>query len=93
MALTILVLMPPALTRLLLLTPWFNDFPSALNMSFALVEMVLLLLILDDKRSGKIHLPYMLGLLLFGLLHLTMNFAAHWDWWRNIMDQYGAFPI
>ncbi|MBL0232114.1 MAG: hypothetical protein IPQ08_00450 [Chitinophagaceae bacterium] len=93
MSLTILVLMPPALTRLLFLTPWFHDFPSSLNMSFAIVELVLLLLILDDKRSGKIHLPYVLGIFLFALLHITMNFAAHWDWWRNIMDQYGAFPI
>ncbi len=93
MSITILVLLPPALTRLLLLTPWFTTFPPALNMSYALVEVVLLILILDDKRSGKIHLPYVLGILLFGLLHLTMNFAAQWDWWKNIMDQYGAFPI
>ena len=93
MALTILVLMPPALLRLLLLTPWFTDFPSGLNMSFIIVEIVLLLLILDDKRSGKIHLPYILGMFLFGLLHLSMNFAAQWNWWKEIMDQYGAFPI
>jgi hypothetical protein len=88
-----LVLLPPAITRLLFLTPWFHDFPSSLNMSFVIVEAVILLLLLDDKRTGKIYLPYVLGLFLFGILHLSMNFVDQWNWWREIMDKYGAFPI
>ncbi len=83
---TVLIIIPPAITRLLFFIPWFDNFTKTLNGSFVAVELVLLLLLLDDKRTGPIRKPYQLALLLFILLHLTMNFAGGWAWWRTVLN-------
>lgn len=93
MACTILVLLPPAITRMLFLLPWFNSFDKTLNGSFIAVELVLLLLLFDDKRGGKIRNPYKIALLLFILLHVSMNFAGNWLWWKSTMDNFTALKF
>lgn len=80
----------PALTRLLFVVPFVDSFSKSLNISYILVEIVLILLILDDKRRGKIRLPYILALGLMAVQHLLMNFAGNWGWWQWLMDLYGA---
>ena len=93
MVCTVLVVLPPAITRLLFLVPGFDTFNKTLNGSFVCVELVLLLLLLDDRRSGRIRKPYLVALALFALLHLTMNFAGDWTWWKQAMDRYAALPF
>ncbi len=93
MACTVLVILPPAITRLLFFFPWFDSFAKTLNGSFVAIELVLLLLLLDDKRSGGIRKPYLIALLLFGFLHVTMNFAGGWSWWQELMDQFSNLPL
>jgi hypothetical protein len=80
----------PALTRLLFFIPYVDSFGKSLNISYILVEIVLILLIMDDKRRGKIRLPYILALGLMAVQHLMMNFAGNWAWWQWLMDLYGA---
>jgi len=80
----------PALTRLLFFIPYVDSFGKSLNISYILVEIVLILLILDDKRRGRIRLPYILALGLMAVQHLMMNFAGNWAWWQWLMDLYGA---
>ena len=90
MVLTALVVLPPALGRALGRIPRFReDFYLTLNITLAIVDIILLLLILDDRRSGRIRKPYVIGLILFGLLHLLMNFVGNWQWWKDLMDVYG----
>lgn len=80
----------PALTRLLFVLPFVDSFSKSLNISYILVEIVLILLILDDKRRGRIRLPYILALGLMAVQHLLMNFAGNWGWWQWLMDLYGG---
>lgn len=90
MACTILGPLIPAITRLLFLFPVIDSFNKSLNLSYVIIEIVILRLLLDDKRSGKIRLPYVLALVLFSVEHLLMNFAAQWEWWRSLMDAYAG---
>lgn len=81
----------PALTRLLLAhVSWIDSFNKSLHSSYILVEVVLILLILDDKRRGKIYLPYLLALGLMAIQHLMMHFAGDWIWWQWLMDLYSG---
>lgn len=91
MACTILVVLPAAIGRLLFFIPWFDSFGKSLNGSFVLIELMLLILIVDDKRNhGRIWQTYPLALLLFGLLHITANYADGWQWWHELMDRFAA---
>jgi hypothetical protein len=80
----------PALTRLLFLIPGIDSFNKSLNTSYVLIELVLLFLLLDDKRSGKIRSPYIIALMLFITQHGMMNFAKEWEWWRIAMDSFSS---
>lgn len=90
MACTVLVLLPPAITRMLFFIPWFNSFSRNLNGSFFTVEAILLLLLIDDKRKGRIQAPYSIALVLFGLVHLTMFTVGTSAWWHALMDRFAG---
>jgi len=88
MVCTILGPLIPALTRLLFRFPSIDNFNKSLNISYIIIEIVLLLLIVDDSRSGKIKLPYVLALILFILQHLLMNFVSELEWLNKIIDAF-----
>jgi hypothetical protein len=90
MVCTVLGPLIPALTRLLFRFPSIDNFNKSLNISYIIIEIVLVLLLLDDTRSGKIKLPYVLALILFILQHLVMNFVSEWEWWTKIMDTFAG---
>ena len=90
MACTILVLLPPAIVRALFFIPWFDNFPKTLNASYLLIELVLAVLLLDDRRYGPMRKPYFVALLLFLFLHVTMNLAPQAAWWHTVMDRFAA---
>jgi hypothetical protein len=90
MACTVLTLLPPAITRLLFFVPFLDTFTKTLNVSFACVEITVLVLILDDKKNGSFRKPYFFALVIFGLLHLLMNFAGGWAFWKSLMDGYAG---
>ncbi len=86
-ACTVLVILPPALFRLLFFSiPWFHRFDKSLHGSIPTIELVLLLLLLDDRRYGPIRRPYVVALGLLLGLSLTMSFADGWPWWRAVVD-------
>jgi len=87
---TVLLLLPPALTRALFFLPFVKSFPVALNITFSLIDVILLLLIADDRRYGRVRAPYPIILALTVLAHVTLNFAGGWDWWRHCADWYAA---
>lgn len=91
MACTVLVLLPPALTRALFFIPWFDNFMKGLNGSFFIVEIILLILLADDARTGGIRKPYILALLFFIFLHITLNLVGNWSWWITTMDAFASW--
>jgi hypothetical protein len=90
MACTVLTILPPAITRLLFFVPWFTNFNRTLNGSFFITELILLILIWDDKRSGKFRAPYFVALAIFAVLHITMDLVGGWPWWKEAMDWYAG---
>jgi hypothetical protein len=84
---TVLGPLIPTLTRFFFIfLPFVDSFPKSLNLSYVVVEVILLLLIRDDKRQGAIHKPYLIALSLFVIQHVLMNFVSGWVWWRGLMD-------
>ena len=90
MVCTVLTILPPAITRVLFFIPWFDSFSKTVNGSFVTIYVVLLILLWDDKRSGKIRKPYIVAFILFALLQTAMNFAPGWAWWHGAMDWYAG---
>jgi len=91
MACTVLLLLPPALTRLLAFIPWFDTMTKSVNFSYLLMLTILVLLLIDDLRKGKIRAPYLVAFVLMLPMALTMNFVGNWHWWNRLADWYGAF--
>lgn len=86
MVCTVLGPLIPTLTRVLFIIPAVNSFSKSLNLSYIIVELILLILIWDDKRQGSFHKPYVIAMVLFVVQHVLMNFAPSWLWWRNLLD-------
>lgn len=86
MVCTVLGPLIPAVTRLLFIFPVVTSFDRSLNISYLLIEFTLVLLLLHDKRSGKIYKPYAVAMGAFLVQHGLMNFASGWLWWRQAMD-------
>jgi hypothetical protein len=88
LAATSILLVPPGLARLL-----FNLFPGIitgftinLHICFVVLELAVLLLLLDDKRrDGKLSLPYLVLAAVLIVLHLSLPFASQWVWWQKLM--------
>jgi hypothetical protein len=87
---TVLILLPPALVRITLMLPFIHSFPARLNLSFGVIDVILVLLILDDRRLGRIRAPYPVMLLMVLGIQASMGFAAGWQWWRSTADWWGG---
>lgn len=94
MTATVLLGLPPALTRLFarVLAPHI-DFMTALHASFVTVELTCVALIVADRRAGERRLAWPLSLLFFGALHASMSPVAGSATWREFTQWYVALPI
>lgn len=81
---TVLLLMPPALTRALFIFPSMHSFQRNVNTAELLVLVMLLVLMVDDKRRGKVRAPYPLAFLVFAILAFTSNYVRGWGWWQGL---------
>ncbi len=86
MVCTVLGPLIPTLTRFFFIIPIVNSFSKSLNLSYLVVELVLVILIWDDKKRGSFQKPYVVAFLVFIVQHILMNFASDWVWWRNLLD-------
>jgi hypothetical protein len=89
---TVLLLMPPALTRALFFLPSMQSFQVNVNTAEAMVDAVLLFLIVGDERRGKIWVPYPLALGVFTVLAVTSNYAKNWAWWHVLSGWLAGSP-
>lgn len=90
MVCTVLLFLPPALTRAFFFLPHMSSFNTNVNASEVLVIGVLLILIVDDKRQGEFYLPYPLAATIFTFLTVASNFIYAWSWWRSLARQIGG---
>ena len=81
---TVLLLLPPALARALFFVPSMQSFRTNVNVGFGLVVGVLLLLVADDQRRGRVWVPYPLMAALLVILTFASNFVRSWAWWRGV---------
>lgn len=81
---TVLLLMPPAVARALFFFPWMQSFQTNVNTAMALVLVVLLVLIVDDRRRGRIWSAYPLVAVILGVLAVAANYAKDWAWWHHL---------
>ena len=82
---TVLLMMPPALaraTQLLAFLHW--PFAVHVNVAVGLMSLVLLLLMVDDARKGKVYLPYPVAFVLNTVVCVCANFANGWGWWHAL---------
>jgi hypothetical protein len=80
---TVLLLMPPALARAFFIIPAMQSFQMNVNVAEALINMLLLVLIIEDKRRGPIRVPYPASLVMFSMTAVLSNYAKNWDWWHS----------
>jgi hypothetical protein len=80
---TVLLLMPPALARALFLIPGMSSFQLNVNTAEGLVILVLLVLMMEDRKSGKVRLPYPLSTALFSATAVASNYTKSWPWWHD----------
>jgi uncharacterized membrane protein YozB (DUF420 family) len=94
MSATVLLGLPPALTRLYarVLFPGIGP-ANAFQASLLSVELILLALIAFDWRAGERRLAYPLSLAFFLAVHLLIQPVSSSDTWRSAMDWYVALPI
>lgn len=94
MSATVLLGLPPALTRLYarVFAPTV-DFMMALHGSFLTVEIVLVALIVADRRAGERHLAYPMSLAFFVAVHVLMMPIASSGAWGALMRTYVALPV
>ena len=90
MCLTVLVMLPPAIARMLFLIPWFDSFDKTLNTSYSIIILITGLLMIDDKRKGQIYSPYPIAIALFFIQLISQNFVGQWPWWANLMTKYAS---
>lgn len=90
MVATLLGPLVPALARLIQQIPGAGDIQFALHATYICIEVVLIILLYDDKRSGNFSKVYLLTLILFLMQHLAMTYAARWDWWIGFLNWFAA---
>lgn len=87
MASTAILVLPPALARFLgNYVPGVSSFEMGVHGSYLISELIVVLLLLDDKRLGHIRLPYVGLLLLLLVQHLgfmSMHHVEAWVQWCN----------
>ncbi|MEK6397527.1 MAG: hypothetical protein V4734_05525 [Terriglobus sp.] len=83
-AYTVLMLMPPALARATQLPGWHVPFALHVNFAMGLMSLVLLVLIADDWRKGKIYWVYPVGFVLNTVAAIAANYANGWAWWHAV---------
>jgi hypothetical protein len=88
--LTVLVMLPPAIARMLFIIPWFDSFNKTLNTSYAIIIIITGILLLDDKKKGSIYPPYKIGMCLFLIQLISLNFIGQWQWWAELMAKYAS---
>ncbi|MEZ2348169.1 hypothetical protein [Terriglobus sp. RCC_193] len=84
-ACTVMLLMPPALARAGLMSAYLRThFRLNVNLMVGLMSFVLLMLMVDDKRKGKLYAAYPVAFTANTIVCVCANFAQNWGWWNTL---------
>lgn len=90
MSMTVLIMLPPAIARMLFLIPWFDSFDKTLNASYGIIVLILGILLLDDHKKGRIYPTYVMGIVGVAFMLISQNLVGDWQWWANWMAAFAA---
>lgn len=90
MAGTVLALLPPGLGRATALIPAMTEGTLGLDITYILLELTAIILIIDDKRKGKIYPPYKIAFLFFIIQHIGLHFVGEWSLWQKLMNAFAG---
>jgi hypothetical protein len=65
----------------------FNNWNTAITGTYVLFELILLVLIFDDKKKGRIRSPYVIAFTIFLVQHVLIYYVGEWGWWRELTHQ------
>lgn len=82
---TVLLMMPPAIVRAMPILPVFRkSFVADINLAMGLMSAILVALLIDDARRGKVRAPYMVALVANTAVAIGANYANDWAWWHAL---------
>jgi uncharacterized membrane protein YozB (DUF420 family) len=93
MSATVLLGLPPALTRLYARMMAPGQFGLAFQASLVSVEVILIALIAADRRAGQRRLAYPLSLAFFVLVHVLIHPVSASDTWRAAMVWFASLRV
>lgn len=89
MASTAVLVLPPALGRIMpRLGDWITSFEMAVHLSYVICIVIVLALIYDDYRKGKLRAPYLILLGSVGLQQFGFYASNDWAWWMNLINSW-----
>ena len=92
MASTVILVLPPALVRILgTFVPGIDSFEAALHGSYFICEAIVAMLLLDDYRNGGVRAPYVFLLSILVLEHLSFVVSPSWLWWTTVISWIRGF--
>ncbi len=91
MASTVILVLPPALVRLLSIVPGIDSFEAALHGSYFICEAIVAMLLLDDYRKGRVRAPYVFLLSILVLQHLSFMVYPSPMWWTAVTSWIRGF--
>ena len=66
---------------------FLNDWNWSITATYLLFELILLILIFDDKKKGTIRSPYVIAFTIFFVQHVLIYYCYEWSWWRAFTHQ------
>ncbi len=92
MASTAILVLPPALVRVLgTFVPRIDSFEAALHTSYFICEAIVAMLLLDDYRKGSVRAPYVFLLSFLVLEQLSFIASPSWSWWTAVISWIRTF--
>jgi hypothetical protein len=90
MVTTAILLVPPALSRLLGAFPFITSFDMAFHASFFAIEAITLGLLVDDARRDRVRAPYLVFLAVVVLQHLGYVVTPRVAAWQQFVGWYAG---
>lgn len=59
----------------------------SITATYLIFELILLILIFDDKKKGAIRFPYVMAFAIFSVQHVFIYFCPEWNWWREFTHE------
>jgi uncharacterized membrane protein YozB (DUF420 family) len=91
MASTAVLVLPPAVSRIMGMgIPGISSFEASVHVGYFLTELVVLLLIIDDRRMGRVRLPYPMLMAVLLVQQAGFVLLPHWQPWLDLCKWIGT---